>query len=367
MKQMKGFYKLFAFLYLLFLLPLCACSKQGENLQKVHLDNNSYYFMALNNLKEKKEIEAVRLLQKGVKKSNDFFARKCMEKLTTLGTVSERISTSLRYAEKYKDSQSLLRAVQELATGEEYDKIISVTARLLHDASPELVKLRLHAIATKNRTDFAGEIEDWFLHHKITVHHKEFFDEFQKDFLLQTLSPEIQRLVGFRMSVFNKDYYQSFKTISKILNTQSNPSEWLASQSEEVLSDIGRTFLYGSTKHLENARVFDSAAAYARTQGNKESQFYLWFYSGRLYDRASSNNIEKALDRFDLAMHVASDASKYDNALWYYFSTALKDSTEQAIRALEKYAATIQDAWYYSDFFETLCQRVFTEGDWSSF
>lgn len=364
---MKGFYSALAFFSLLLVFPLSGCSRYSDDSPEKLLGKNAYYFLALNSLKADNETAAIRYLRKGIRKSNDFFAQKCMEKLSTIGTVSERITTALRYADEYPSERSLLRAAQELSTGEEYDKIISLTEERPENSSPELVKLRLNAVAIKRRAAFAGEIEDWFLHNEITEHHREFYNKFCNDFLAQVLSAETQAYIKFRMAVHNRDYLQSYRLLSAMLTAQTNPAGWLASQMEEMLSDIGKTFLYGSSSYLSNARICDAAALEAQGKGNKTAMFYLRFYAGRLYDKASSGNIGEALNRYEFAMQSAPDTKKYDNALWYYFSTALKESTSKAIEALEKYTSTIQDVWYYSDFFETLSQRLLFESDWESF
>lgn len=364
---MKGFSCTAVLLLLLLATPLSGCNGQKSEPPEKLLGKNSHYFLALSSLKDGNEAAAVRHLRKGMRKSDDFFAQMCMEKLSTIGTVSERIATAVRYADEYPGGRSLLRAAQELTTGEEYDRIIAITEGCPDDAPHELIKLRLNAVAAKNRTAFAGEIEDWFLHHEITAHHRDFHDKFADDFLPRSLSAETQAHIKFRLAVYGRDYLQSHKQLSAMLAMQTNPAEWLASQSGEMLSDIGKTMLYGSSAYLGNARICDAAAAEAQGKGNKTAVFYMRFYAGRLYDKASGGNIGEALDRFEFAMQSAPDPEKYDNALWYYFSTALKDSTERAIAALEKYVSTIQDEWYYSDFFETLSQRLLSGSDWEAF
>ena len=124
---MKGVKKLFVFLSISFIFLFLGCNKEKNSLVK-QFGINSYYFLGLNELKENNQEEAIRMFQKGIRKSDDFFARKCMEEITFLGNPSQRVSMALHFAEKYKDTDAVLRAVQELTTIEDYDKIISITS-----------------------------------------------------------------------------------------------------------------------------------------------------------------------------------------------------------------------------------------------
>lgn len=363
---MKGVKKLFVFLSISFIFLFLGCNKENNSLVK-QFGINSYYFLGLNELKENNQEEAIRMFQKGIRKSDDFFARKCMEEITFLGNPSQRVSMALHFAEKYKDTDAVLRAVQELTTIEDYDKIISITSKYPCDYNSELTKLKLNAVVNKQRKDFAGEIEDWFLHQPITKHHQSFYNEYFDTFINQSLSSETLRFIKLRMTVYNADYIQAYKILSSMMSIQINLEEWLANLSPILLSDIGKIFLYGNTNYLYNAKICDTAKNIAKENGNNLNQFYLNFYSGRLYDKSTSANIENALERFENAILCATDAQKKDNALWYYLSTSLKKSTEQAIKGLEKYISEINDPLYFSDFFETICQRTFTVGDWDSF
>lgn len=366
MRRMKGVKSLFVFLSVLFIFLFSGCNKENTSLIK-QFGINSYYFLGLNELKVNNQKNALQMFQKGIRKSDDFFARKCMEELTFMGTPNQRVSMALHYAEKYKDTDAVLRAAQELTAIEDFDKIISITSKYPCEYNPELTKLRLNAVVKMQRKDFAGEIEDWFLHQPITKHHQTFYKNYFETFIDQSLSSETLIFVKLRMSVFNADYLQAYKILSSIMSIQSYPEEWLAGLSPILLSDIGKIFLYGNTNYIYNAKICDTAADIAKENGNTQNQFYLNFYSGRLYDKTTSTNIDNAMSRFEAAMNCATDSQKKDNALWYYLSTSLKKSTAYAITSLEKYISEIDDPLYFSDFFETICQRTFTVGDWNSF
>lgn len=364
MRFTHGFMVLFTFTVLI---SFVCCSPSKIDSAESEFGNNAYYFMALNSINQGNETLAVKYLKQGERNSTPLLARRCKEMLSTIGTVSERINAATDYYQDYPDEKSLLRLVQELTTGEEYSKIISLTEKLSSDVPAELKYLRFKALAKKNRVGYAGEIEDWFFHTTLTSFHKKFFEEYSKNFLAENLSPETITQVEFRLAVYNYNYTQAFGIISKLLSFQNNPAEWLANQTSFMLSDIGKTFVYGNTNFTDNARICDAGAAAAENHGLSQALFYLRFYAGRLYDKSSAANAEIAMERFHKAMEAAPEPTNYDNALWYYFSTALKISTERVLQELNRFAPTIWDAWYYSDFFDTLSQRLLSSGEWQAF
>ena len=149
---MKGVKSLFVFLSVLFIFLFLGCNKENNSLVK-QFGINSYYFLGLNELKVNNQKNALQMFQKGIRKSDDFFARKCMEELTFMGTPNQRVSMALHYAEKYKDTDAVLRAAQELTAIGNFDKIISITSKYPCEYNPELTKLRLNAVVNMQRKD----------------------------------------------------------------------------------------------------------------------------------------------------------------------------------------------------------------------
>ncbi len=342
------------------------CSGYEENSPERLFGDNAYYFQGLLSLKAYDETTAAKYFRQGIKKSDTFFARKCSEKLSTLGTVSERITNALKYYRTYEDEKALLRAVEELSAGEEYDQIITLTDKLPEEAPAALFRLRFTALSKKRITAFAGEVEDWFLYKPITAEHRLYYENFSDSFLPLLLSPETIQYIQMRLYVYRYDYLNAFKVYTTLASEQENTALWLSQQTPQILSDIGKIFLYGSTNFVENARLCNDAARFSEQDGNTAALFYLEFYTGRLYDKGTGTNTDTALEHFQRAMGAASTPAQYDNALWYYFSTALKISLKTAENALTVYASSIQDPSYYSDFFDTLCLRIFAVQDWST-
>lgn len=326
---------------------------------------NSWYFMALSSIQNGAEKDAIGYLKQGIKKSDDYFAKKCFEELSRFGSASDRISTAQEMYKRFPDMDSLLRLVQELSNGKDFSQIISLTTNGTEPFPSELTYHRLVALANDKKQGFAGEIEDWFIYEPITDYHQQYFDSYKETLLPSLLSAETIQCIKIRLSVYIHDYRGAFDILADVLQGQRNPSEWLVLQSQEMFSDIGKTFLYGTSNFIDSAQFMESSVKNVRKDTPDYVYFYLYFYAGRLYDKGLGTGNKKATDMFLAAMERAPTAANYDNALWYYFSLQLKISIAAAEDALEEYGNTIHDPWYYSDFFETMMLRYFTEGDWS--
>lgn len=353
-----AFFSLLAFV-------LTGCGDGGFLSPQVQFGRNAWYFMARASLYSGTEEEAVAYFERGAKKSDGFFAQKCLEELSRFGSVRQRIATAQELYKRFPDNTSLLRLCQELLTGEEYDQIISATANLTGDIPAELTYLRLVALSNKGRQGFAGELEDWFFHEDITGFHRNYFDAFRDTAISRLLAEDTVQGMEFRLAVQQRDYGKAIQIVSQLLRGRASASEWLAQQSEKMLSDIGRTFLYGTTQVTEAAQFLESTVKGLTGNSPEYTPFYLNFYAARLYDKGLGTGNKKALERFEAAMEAAPTPANYDNALWYYLSTQLKISAEAAETALKEYVATLHDPNYYSDFFETLALRYFTEHDWA--
>ena len=368
MNQRKSL--LLVVLYTLFLVITGCNDSKAMSLQK-QFGNNFYYFMGLKYLQEGQQDDALAQFKKGVKKSDDFFAEKCLESLCQLASENEGKILAQELAKKFPSNDNRLKLERLLYAAEEYEQLLAIAENelfkgLVAEEQPaESMYLRLLALEKAGKQGFAGEIEDWFFQSPITSFHKKYFDS-QKGTLFPSLfSEEMQQCLKLRVAVYQRDYGQAFNLVAEILQAQEEPSQWLMQQPEELLSDIGKTFLYGTNQLAEAAQFLDEAAGKISENEPGFVAFYLNFYAARLYDKGLGTGNQKALEKFLAAMAAADTPAKYDNALWYYFSTQLKIAPSEAEAAMKEYIHTIHDATYYSDFFETLILRYFTGRNWS--
>ncbi|AEE17791.1 flagellar assembly lytic transglycosylase [Treponema brennaborense] len=343
---------------------------------------NAYYFLGEKNLRAGDVVSARRFFAKGAKKSDPPLARMCAEALTKTGTLKERLDAAGKYAAVYSDLPAKLRAAQEFDAAKEYAAVLKLTENLEAGAPDELIRLRLTALEAKRYAAFAAETENWFFSRPVSQEHRTFFDTIGVQALTDALGDADVQLIKLRLSVYRRDYAGAFQIVTELRGAQEDGESRLASLPEQLLSDVGKTFLYGSTDYAANAAFFDKAATAAEkaaaekttaarsrpdaasTDNPVHALFFTRFYAGRLYDRASAGNVRTAAERYLQAMQAAPDADYYDNALWYYFSVQLKISPDAAERALAEFIGTVNDPSYYADFFDALCVTLFSGRKW---
>ncbi len=351
------------------LLVMTGCNDGKALSTREQFGDNAHYFMGLKYLQEGQKEEALSQFKKGVKKSDDFFAEKCLEILCQLASENERKVLAHELAKQFPSYATQLQLVKILSDAGEYGQIVSITGNdsgiEAAEKPDELIYLRLLALEQDGKQGFAGEIEDWFFHSPITSFHKKYFDTHKDSLLSSLFSEEVQQCIRIRIAVYQREYGQAVNLLAKVLETQEYPTQWLVQQPEELLVDIGKTCLYGTNRLVEVAQFLDESLDEIQSESPSYVAFYLNFYAGRLYDKGLGTGNKKALEKFLAAMEAADTPAQYDNALWYYFSTQLKISSSEAEAAMKEYIHTIHDATYYSDFFETLILRYFTERNWS--
>lgn len=351
------------------LLVMTGCNDGKALSPQEQFGDNAHYFMGLKYLQEGQKEEALSQFKKGVKKSDDFFAEKCLEILCQLASENERKVLAHELAKQFPSYATQLQLVKILSDAGEYGQIVSITGNdsgiETAEKPDELIYLRLLALEQDGKQGFAGEIEDWFFYSPITSFHKKYFDTHKDSLLSSLFSEEVQQCIRIRIAVYQREYGQAVNLLAKVLETQEYPTQWLVQQPEEMLIDIGKAFLFGNYRLTDAARLLDKAVNEIQPESPSYVAFYLNFYAARLYDKGLGTGNKKALEKFLAAMEAADTPAKYDNALWYYFSTQLKIAPSEAETAMKEYIHTIHDATYYSDFFETLILRYFTERNWS--
>lgn len=353
------------YFFIVILLVLMGCGKGESRPIQEQFGSNAWYFMGLSSMQKGMEEEAVGYFKKGIKKSEGFFAQKCLEELIHFSSQSEKKSIAQEMYNRFPTTENLTRLCQGLLEKEDYSQIVSLVTKSKLTPSSELTYLYLVALSKRGKSNFAGELEDWFFSEKITKYHKKYYEDFGESLISGLMSEKVIKMMEVRLSVYDRDYGKAFKTLAEILQTHEEPKQWILYQPEEMLSDIGKSFLFGSTRFVEIAQFLELVLQGADKNTPDFTPFYLNFYIARLYDKGLGTGNRKAIDSFEAAMVAAPTPANYDNALWYYLSTQLKISIPAAEAALKEYGSSIHDALYYSDFFDTLILRYFTSQDWS--
>lgn len=331
----------------LILFFLCGCSAQYSP-QKT-FKNDTYYFRALKKLADGDEKDAERLFSLCMKKGSAYCARKSAEEYLKIGNMRERVEKAESFLKTYTDEDALLTAARIFLSAGEFSKVIFYTNGIEIQKCPDaLVSLRLKSLLKKNDRRFSAELEEWFLSRPVSDEHYRFFSAEKAVY---------SDVVRFRIEVYRRNY-------PAVLEMYKSNAE-LFPLSSQILSDLGRTFLYASPDFYSSARMFDGFAD-AVSGG---ARFYAYFYAARLYEKAE-NYPTLASKRYTAAMEAATaleDGEKYDNALWYLLNMTLRSSTDAALSLLQTYCSKWHDAAYFDDFLNLLPPILLSEGKWNAF
>lgn len=335
-----------ALLVCLFSFFTTSCSAISSDLQKKYGDDSSYFY-GLISLNNNDVDEAERLLKQSCKKGSPLISRRSAEKLATLGNVQERIKKYLELYKKYPDEDALLLTTAELFNDEEYSKIIQLTNLIdVSTCNNQIVFYRMSSLLEKDTARFEKEFYTWCTERNITDEHYKVY--------CKTQNTNAQ--IKFRIDLYKRDYQVAYQEVRALYN------ENIASLSSQIISDCGKSCLYGSSNSLSDAYFFDSLI----NKVSNKNKFYIYFYAGRLYDKAG-NYSSLSANRFLKSMEVAGSDENYDNALWYYLNEQLKISIDSAIASVEKYKDTWHNPNYFDDFFDTLSVRLLSQHKWTDF
>lgn len=380
---MKGFFRLYfpATFFLLFSLftgcllgSLTACSKAKK------IDYDAEYFIGLQKKAEGKENEARIKFAYCVKNGSEYCARKSAEELTTLGDIQEKNNACKELLKKYDDSDAKLIAARQFFSSGETGSLLLATESLdFEKDSNELIKYRMLVLAQKQVSTLEKEVYKWFTTRSLSEEHYTFFRDNLKAFPEAELTPE-EFAIKYRIDIYKRNYLAAAEKAQDLLayfdsNTLAiNP---------QLASDIGKSFLYGSSDFAKNAKFL---CQYAEKYAATDSAFYFWFYAGRLYDKAGLYGkqaitcFENAISTTQSARQTTTQAAttqnqgasssanqKKDNAIWYLLKALMNQSIDATSTSLGKYATQWTDPEYFDDFFESLSQILLINGKWKAF
>lgn len=323
-----------------------SCSANDQSLFEQY-GNDADYYLALKELPQDKE-KAETLFKKSLKKSSSAIARKSFEQYMILGSRQDRIKRHTEYYNQYKDEKALVALCSELLKDDEPAKVLKYTdSQNITSCSNELAVIRINALAQKNDQRFNKTFSEWCLERPFTSEQYKYYCSL----------PSAENEIAFRAAVYSQDYAKAAAVVREILSEESD-----FKLTRYIMSDIGKALLWGSEKYSQNAWYLHSKA----TTLPDELKFHAYFYAGRLFDKAG-NYHDLATSSFIKAMDLSASDEEYDNALWYLLNCKLKNSTQEAVAAVETYKDKWHSPTYFDDFFDTLSVRLFEEHYWHTF
>ncbi|MBO4404190.1 MAG: lytic transglycosylase domain-containing protein [Treponema sp.] len=326
---------------LFFFFAAVSCSSRTP-LEKSY-GNDSYYFTGLVKLNEGEKKSALKDLYKAAEKGSPLVSRRSYEKLIELETSKKKNTLCKKLVSVFPDEDALLLCCTEYSLQEKWSDIKKLTSDInLKESSNSLVLLRMKALLKTKASEFKKEFLYWCTERPFTKTHAEFVQEAEKDLPLDGR-------IKLRLEFYNKKYAETSVKAKLFLDEKRELTE-------QLISDTGKSLLYGSKDFLSNAERMENLAS----EEKGEKVFFAWFYAGRLYEKAGNS---KALTSFEKAFKSGSDSKHKDQALWYYLSLSLKSNPASALKALSEVGSYISDREYFDDFFEELSLTLLSKNN----
>ena len=355
-------------IFIFLLISVISCSAKTPGQQKFGVDAD--YFYGLKLLSQGKEKEARSKFNRCVKKGSYYVAQKSAQTLCTFGSVQEKNQAAENLISKFNDKDSLLIAAKQFESSGELTKLLEATQNLdFKTDKNDLIKIRLTALKVVGSSSYKKEVFEWFMTCPISQSHYQFYRDifdhpdfeasYADDAVQIDYSPE-DFAINYRVELYKRNYTYTFTQAKKIFEYFEDGRLQPCAQ---LASDVGKSYLYGSMDFATNAAYFKSLA---KKFSGSEIEFYLWFYAGRLYEKAGPY-YSQTKSAFDAAIKCAGQASQKDNALWYLLNTSINYSVDSIIQDIGNYAKMWSDPAYFDDFFEVLISSLLASGRWNSF
>jgi soluble lytic murein transglycosylase len=179
-------------------------------------------------------------------------------------------------------------------------------------------------------------------------------------------SPSELAAVSGRFSLSHRAYGDGLSRFRLALNQQ--PALFLAYP--ELLSDLGRAFLYTTPAALEEgAGLFRKwGEALAAGTGPEEAgavRFRLEYYRGRFLRQ--QERYAEAAEFFARALPFAPDPLQGDACIWYILSAVEEADPSGLVALLKTYAPLWHSDRYFADIYDRLSRRLVVDRQWETF
>ena len=347
------------FVLFAFAVGFSGCSESGFDSLRTLYGEDANYYIALRKKANGEEKASRQLFLRCAKKGSYYAARRSAEALTQFGSVQERLSACEKLLAKYTDEDALLIALREYENAGEYSKILVLTEPIdVASCGSEIARIKLSALFKRSSQRFEDEAYKWYTSRSMTPSMYRLYQETVTEGFQSAKS----KIINFRIDVYNANYNSAYERFSDIVDiTIKNKALPLTAQ---IVSDMGKACLYGSSNRIKNAKIFSAIAA--NEKNDADIVYNAYFYAGRLYDKADSDYAATA-DRFARAMDSAPSGAQYDNALWYLLNGSLRVSIDTAIDVFKTRRAKIDNPSYFDDFFELFAPLLLSQSRWNDF
>ena len=342
-------------------------------------NSSEYYVQGLVNLSSQESNKAIKNFEKAIKKGSSIevlLSLKELEKLNIPKTKMLKLTKLATAQNKYPEIETYNFYLQSLIDNQKYEQVIKFSNSLLNLKIKNDWMMYCFSFATVAQESSLENslVVNWLTQESFSRYHAKFFEEifigeFANKIILQN---ELKLLLEFRNLVYEKNYNLALEKLSLLVGEFKNIIDF----SPQVISDIGKVFLYGSSSKIKLYFGFESISDVAQsvkilsTQKNnltKEKLFYLNFYAGRFFDKSGRQYFNLAKESFLSAVENSIDDKTFDNALWYYLNQLKKESIKSLMNGIEKYGSLWKDKKYYSDLLNEIKLNLLSTRQWTLF
>lgn len=268
--------------------------------------------------------------------------------------------------------------VYELSSNEEKLKIIESllkTENLSSEKKENAIYKRRKLLLLLNRFHEEKDISlsEYYSSIKLDTETVEVFETLK----VQNKNPALNdffNLTEIRVLAFKKEYQKAWQLFKPFIENGIYPKERI------ILSDMGKTAVYGSENYAEDAELFEKTlieleALIDKNNTEKEmngemlltEKYMFAFYAARLYLKsAKPAATDKAATLFKKASQYAPSSEDFDNALWYVLETL---KTKSFTLFFQEFCASVhlwKNAYIYEDFAAYICMKLTAAEDWNN-
>ena len=343
-------------------------------------NSSEYYVQGLVNLSSQENNKAIKNFEKAIKEGSSvevLLSLKELEKLNIPKTKMLKLTKLATAQNKYPEIETYNFYLQSLVDNQKYEQAIKFSNSLLNSKIKNDKMMFYFSFATvaKESSLENSLVLNWLTQESFSKYHAKFFEEifigeFANKIILQN---DLKLLLEFRNLVYEKNYNLALEKLSLLVGEFKNIVEF----SPQVISDIGKVFLYGSSEKIKLYFCFESISDVAQSLKNissqknnnltKEKLFYLNFYAGRFFDKAGRQYFNLAKESFLSATENSINDKNFDNALWYYLNQLKKESIKSLMNGIEKYGSLWKDKKYYSDLLNEIKLHLLSTRQWTLF
>jgi soluble lytic murein transglycosylase len=291
--------------------------------EALNLGTDAPYFIALHLLSAGREADACLMFAVGEASSPEPYASLCSEELSRRGTPEVRLASVNRLLELKPDSEKLR---------ESRDRLYVLSGAF---------------------NKVPGGIEPWLSAHVLD-------EELVKSIRSRSVefSAAFAPIFAVRANVAQRIYGPAWADAKVLI--ESGAPIWR----RQILTDVGKAALYGSTVPEKSADLVSSLSVPASAEkADPGLRFLTVFYAARMYERAEKN--DKAKGAYIRALALSANGSDRDSALWYLWNLDLKKSTSLFVEDFVAQAATWDNPDWFADILETAVVRLVQERKWA--